>query len=114
MKNNSNYTSLRSAHVSPESPFKWFLKKEDYFQGILNDNDHYSPKEEFETVYIPNGYVDILKTSYVMNNPEIYGDSMFGFVSPVCSEVDSIEEFDYIQYQINRDGTVLQNYLNSF
>ena len=113
MKSNSNFTSLRSAHKSPESPFKWFLKKEDYFKGILNDNDHYSPKEGFETVYIPNGYVDILKPSYVMNNPEIYGNSMFGFVSPMVSEVDSIDEFDYIQYQMSREKSDLESYLNS-
>ena len=58
-------------------------------------------------------YVDILKTSYVMNNPEIYGKSMFGFVSPVVSEVDSIEEFDYIQYQMRRENSDLESYLNS-
>ena len=80
---------------------------------IFNDDTNL-PKEAFDKVYIPNGYVDIVKATYVMNNPEIHGDSMIGFVSPVCSEVDSIEEFDYIQYQINRDGTELQNYLNSF
>jgi N-acylneuraminate cytidylyltransferase len=65
-------------------------------------------------VYIPNGYVDIIKASYIMNNEGIHGDSMIGFVSPSCTEVDSIEEFDYIQYQLNRDGSELQNYLNNF
>ena len=104
---------MRSAHEAPETPFKWFKKNGDNFKGIFNDDTNL-PKEAFDKVYIPNGYVDIVKATYVMNNPEIHGDSMIGFVSPVCSEVDSIEEFDYIQYQINRDGTELQNYLNSF
>ena len=113
IKNRKDSTSLRSAHEAPETPFKWFKKKGDNFKGIFNDDTNL-PKEAFDKVYIPNGYVDIVKATYVMNNPEIHGDSMIGFVSPVCSEVDSIEEFDYIQYQINRDGTELQNYLNSF
>ena len=113
IKNHQDSTSLRSAHEAPETPFKWFKKNGDNFKGIFNDDTNL-PKEAFDKVYIPNGYVDIVKATYVMNNPEIHGDSMIGFVSPVCSEVDSIEEFDYIQYQINRDGTELQNYLNSF
>jgi CMP-N-acetylneuraminic acid synthetase len=113
IKNRQDSTSLRSAHEAPETPFKWFKKNGDNFKGIFNDDTNL-PKEAFDKVYIPNGYVDIVKATYVMNNPEIHGDSMIGFVSPVCSEVDSIEEFDYIQYQINRDGTELQNYLNSF
>tara|TARA_B100000029_G_C17257234_1_gene845016 strand:+ start:8 stop:724 length:717 start_codon:yes stop_codon:yes gene_type:complete len=113
IKNRQDSTSLRSAHEAPETPFKWFKKNGDNFKGIFNDDTNL-PKEAFDKVYIPNGYVDIVKATYVMNNPEIHGDSMIGFVSPVCSEVDSIEEFDYIQYQINRDGTELHNYLNSF
>jgi CMP-N,N'-diacetyllegionaminic acid synthase len=113
IKNHQDSTSLRSAHEAPETPFKWFKKSGDNFKGIFNDDTNL-PKEAFDKVYIPNGYVDIVKATYVMSNPGIHGDSMIGFVSPVCSEVDSIEEFDYIQYQINRDGTELQNYLNSF
>ncbi len=113
IKNRQDSTSLRSAHEAPETPFKWFKKNGDNFKGIFNDETNL-PKEAYDKVYIPNGYVDIVKATYVMDNPEIHGDSMIGFVSPVCSEVDSIEEFDYIQYQINRDGTELQNYLNSF
>jgi N-acylneuraminate cytidylyltransferase len=113
IKSHQDSTSLRSAHKAPESPLKWFVKRDNNFKGILNSGDHELPRQEFETVYVPDGYVDIVKASYVMNNPEIYGDSMFGFVSPVVSEVDSIEEFDYIQYQINRDGSELESYLNS-
>ena len=107
-------TSLRSAHKAPESPFKWFRKSGNTFKGIFDGEDHNLPKESFNQVYIPNGYVDIIKASYIMNNEGIHGDSMIGFVSPSCTEVDSIEEFDYIQYQLNRDGSELQNYLNNF
>ena len=112
IKNRQDSTSLRSAHEAPETPFKWFKKNGDNFKGIFNDDTNL-PKEAFDKVYIPNGYVDIVKATYVMNNPEIHGDSMIGFVSPVCSEVDSIEEFDYIQYQMGREKSDLESYLNS-
>jgi CMP-N,N'-diacetyllegionaminic acid synthase len=49
-----------------------------------------------------------------MNNKEIHGDKMIGFESPICTEVDSAEEFEYIQYQLDRNGSKLLDYLNQF
>ena len=47
-----------------------------------------------------------------MNNNEIHGDKMIGFESPVGTEVDSVEEFEYIQYQLDKNGSKLLDYLN--
>ena len=105
-------TSLRSGHRAPESPLKWFLKKSHYFHGLIDDEGYNLPKEVFEQVYIPDGFVDIVKASFVMNNKEIHGNSIIGFESPVCTEVDSAEEFDYIQYQLDKNGSELLDYLN--
>ena len=105
-------TSLRSGHKAPESPLKWFIKDSRYFSGMVNDEGYNLPKEAFEQVYIPDGFVDVIKYSFVMNNQEIHGDKMIGFESPVCSEVDSSEEFDYIQYQLDKNGSELLDYLN--
>ena len=105
-------TSLRSGHKAPESPLKWLVKDNRYFKGLVNGEDYNLPKEAFKQVYIPDGFVDIVKSSFVMNNNEIHGDKMIGFESPVCTEVDSIEEFEYIQYQLDRNGSELLDYLN--
>jgi N-acylneuraminate cytidylyltransferase len=110
--NDKHVTSLRSGHKAPESPLKWFIKKENYFKGLIENENYNLPKEAFEQVYIPDGYVDILKSSFVMNNNKIHGDKMIGFESPVCTEVDSLEEFNYIQYQLDKDGSPLLDYLN--
>ncbi len=108
----NNATSLRSGHKAPESPLKWFVKSNRYFRGLVDGEDYNLPKEAFEQVYIPDGFVDIVKSSFVMNNKEIHGDKMIGFESPVCTEVDSVEEFEYIQYQLDKNGSELLNYLN--
>ncbi|MCH9711757.1 MAG: acylneuraminate cytidylyltransferase family protein [Proteobacteria bacterium] len=105
-------TSLRSGHKAPESPLKWFVKDNCYFKGLVSGEDYNLPKEAFKQVYIPDGVVDIVKSSFVMNNNEIHGDKMIGFESPVCTEVDSVEEFEYIQYQIDKNGSELLDYLN--
>lgn len=112
-----NATSLRSGHKAPESPLKWFKKDEQgYFKGLIaggEEKELYNlPKEVFDDVYIPDGYVDVVKASYVMNHETVHGNSMIGFQSPVCTEVDSIEEFEYIQYQIEKSGSPLLNYLD--
>ena len=110
-------TSLRSGHKTPESPLKWFVKDTyGYFKGLIDSDvkkEVYNlPKEAFDDVYIPDGYVDVIKAFHVMNNETIHGNNMIGFQSPVCTEVDSIEEFEYIQYQLNKNGSPLLDYLN--
>jgi CMP-N,N'-diacetyllegionaminic acid synthase len=105
-------TSLRSGYKAPESPLKWFVKKGEYFKGLINDEQYNLPKEAFEQVYIPDGFADVVKYSFIMNGEKIHGDKMIGFESPVCTEVDSVEEFEYIQYQLDRNGSELLDYLN--
>ena len=105
-------TSLRSGHKAPESPLKWFVKSDKYFKGLLDNEKYNLQKESFEQVYIPDGYVDIVKASYMLKNKKIHGDQMICFESPVCTEVDSTEEFDYIQYQINKNESLLLDHLN--
>jgi len=39
---------------------------------------------------------------------------MIGFESPKCFEVDSQEEFEFIKYQLNDEGSELLDYLNNF
>jgi CMP-N,N'-diacetyllegionaminic acid synthase len=114
IKHDKSSTALRSAHKAPESPLKWFVKSGPYFQGIIDNESYNLPKEEFNQVYIPNGYVDIIRSSFILNNQEIHGNRMIGFESPTCIEVDSHEEFEYIKYQLNKEGSVLSEYLNFF
>ena len=113
IKNNNYSTSLRSGHKAPESPWKWFIRDGDFFKGLLNNEDYNLPKEAFNQVYIPNGYIDIVKTSFMQNNKEIHGDKMIFFESPVCTEVDSKEEFEFLQYQSDKNESILLKYLNS-
>lgn len=114
IRNDEGSTSLRSGHKAPESPLKWFTKRGKYFKGLVDNENYNLSKESFEQIYIPDGYVDVVKASYILKNTKIHGDKMICYESPVCSEVDSLEEFDFIQYQINKDNSVLLDYLNKF
>lgn len=116
--NDTQSTSLRSGHKAPESPLKWFIRDQDgNFKSLLSDGSgiesHNLPKEEFDDIFIPNGYVDILKKSIMDNENEVHGKKIFGFESPICSEIDSPEEFQYIQYQLDKSSSPLLIFLNS-
>lgn len=111
-------TSLRSGHLAPESPCKWFRKDEDgFFIGNCPDDkrpEYYNlPRQLFPPVYIPDGYVDIMKASYVLNSDNLNGSKMIGFSSPHCFEVDTIEELEMLEFQIDKKGSVLRDYLTN-
>jgi CMP-N,N'-diacetyllegionaminic acid synthase len=118
IKSKYNSSSLRSGHKAPESPLKWFsMDQYGYFKGLINSEvekkEFYNlPKEFFDDVYIPDGYVDVLKASHIMKSKSTHGNHMIGFESPVCIEIDSIEEFEYIQFAIHKKGSLLLEYLN--
>lgn len=107
--------SLRSGHLAAESPFKWLLRDEQgYFKTILPEyttNYCNLPRQTFPPVYIPDGYVDILKTEFILQAGVIHGEKMIGFASPVCHEVDTIEDFAYLEFEAQRKGSMLLDYL---
>jgi CMP-N,N'-diacetyllegionaminic acid synthase len=108
MFNDSQSTSLRSAHKSSESPFKWFkLDSKNCFKPIHDDyslEDTNKPRQSFENIYIPNGYVDIILPTILKKYNDIYGDKIYGFMTEVTYEIDTIEEFDYLEYKIKKDN----------
>ncbi len=105
--NSGEATSLRSVHELPEAPEKMFrINSQGYLTGIFPDDprpEYYNlPRQAFATAYHPNGYVDIIRTDYVKKNNRLHGPRILGFVTPRVAEVDTIEDFNYLEYQIGR------------
>lgn len=108
-------TSLRSGHKASESPFKWFLKSEQGFfksiaDGVSNEEAN-AGRQQFPNVYIPDGYVDVIKTSFVCENGILHGEKLMAFESPTCYEVDEEEDFMLLEYQIHKKGSIIYDYL---
>lgn len=110
-------SSLRSGHAAPESPYKWFLKDEnDYFKGLRDDLTPEKinlPRQSFPPVYVPDGYIDILKSFVIKDEQTLHGDKMLVFESPHCVEVDTAEDFKYLEYQIKNEGSPILDYYNA-
>ena len=111
-------TALRSAHVSPESPFKWFRRNESGFLTALTSDDtsldkFNLPRQSYPQVYVPDGYIDIVKSTFVMNSGQFHGDKVLGYESPYCIEIDSQDELDLLDFQLRKHGSPLWDYLKS-
>jgi CMP-N,N'-diacetyllegionaminic acid synthase len=109
--------SLRSAHAVAESPFKWFLKdKDNLFRGLREDltpEKVNEPRQNFPTMYIPNGYVDIVRLSHVLYSNNLHGNKMYVFETPQCTEVDRFEDFDYLEYELTKKKSLLTEHFQN-
>lgn len=117
IKSDNDSTSLRSGHSASESPFKWFLRDDKgYFKGILPEysNDQINlPRQSFPIVYIPDGYVDVLKTSFITGSHQLHGNKMIGFISPYCREIDTIEDFETLEFELTKNYNPVFEYLKT-
>lgn len=115
MKSDDLATSLRSAHKADVSPFKWFqLKRDGYFKPMYDDmtlDDSNKPRQDFPDVYIPDGYVDVLKTENIVRNDSMHGNRMIGFVVEDGVDVDTLKDMDKIEKLFQRIDFPILSYL---
>lgn len=108
-------TGLRSIHEIPESPYKMFGIKDGYLTGLYPDDprpEYYNlPRQNFPPVYKPNGYVDIIKRKTVRNGASLHGSKMLAFITQTAVEVDSPEEFQYLEFEIEKNKYQIYEYL---
>ncbi len=106
--------SLRSAHKTDVCPFKWFWRSEDgYYQtfnGITLDEAN-GPRQGFPAMYIPDGYVDVLKTKYIVEHQLLHGERMIGFEVPDTVDIDTQREFEEAAGVIGGSDNRIMRYL---
>lgn len=114
LQNNPDASSLRSAHLASESPFKWFLMNKNGFFTSMQENcsndDANLPRQSFPDVYIPNGYVDIIRPRNVSTLQTLYGDKMLAFVTKPAPEIDCLEDVPFLEFQFSKIKSPLLEY----
>jgi CMP-N-acetylneuraminic acid synthetase len=116
--NESMATSLRSAHKSNYCPYKWFIKDDNEFFVPLIENmtldEANNSRQDFPMVYVPDAYVDILKTEYIIKHDKVHGDKMIAFESPEKTvDIDFKEDYDVLKEKIEKSQPPVYNYLKS-
>lgn len=107
IKNDSKATALRSVHEMPESAYKTMEIENRYLKcvcsGSFDLDAANNPRQMFNKTYKPNGYVDVIVSSYVMETQKIHGDRVLAFITPYVGEVDTFEDLAYLRYQTAKD-----------
>jgi CMP-N-acetylneuraminic acid synthetase len=105
-------TSLRSVHEMSESAYKSFEVDDKGFLstiGSIESGDKANlPRQAFPKTYIANGYVDVLDPNYILKENKLHGDKILALQTPVVTEVDSIEDLEYLEWQITKQPQLLE------
>jgi CMP-N-acetylneuraminic acid synthetase len=97
-ENKSICTSLRSGHKMTESIYKFFTMQDIFFKPI--SDVHFLGRQNVESTFIPNGYIDIIKVETIKKSNTLHGDKILAFQTEPVIEIDSIEEFEYLEYKL--------------
>ncbi len=105
-------TSLRSVHEMSESAYKSFEVNEKGFLstiGSIESGDKANlPRQAFPKTYVANGYIDVLDPNYILKENKLHGDKIFAFQTLVATEIDSIEDLEYLEWQITKHPQLLK------
>lgn len=98
-------TGLRTVTFSSHSPYKMFQMSKgnicfgffDDYKGIKNYTN--LPGQIFPKTYVPNGYIDIVKKSTVIQG-SVFGDKILGVETPSITDIDTEEDFYLASLQV--------------
>ncbi len=111
--NNGEATSLRSAHEMSETAYKQFELEGEYFKtictGSFNLDDANNSRQSFPKTYSPNGYIDILKTSHILENNLLHGNQVMSYLTDFTIEVDTLDDFEFLEWHIQKNRELINN-----
>lgn len=109
---NDQATALRSVHEMSESAYKCFeidgarLKTVGAVSFELDTANN--ARQKFPKTYSGNGYVDVLRTSFIKKEKRIHGDNVLAYVTPYVTEVDTLDDFAELEFQMSRQPILLK------
>lgn len=116
MKQHSDAHSLRSAHEMAERPEKCFKRIGDFFEGMFPLDSrleyHNLPRQSFTPSYKPDGYVDILRSSYILSQEgRLHGDKILAFITPDTGDIDSLKDIERLKAFLSSEHWSIVAYL---
>ena len=105
-------TSLRSVQEMSESAYKSFEINDKGFLATIGSIESVEkanlPRQSFPKTYVANGYIDVLDPNYILRENKFHGDKILAFQTPGVTEVDSIEDLEYLQWQVTKQPQLLR------
>lgn len=113
IKSREDISCLRSVHKMSESSYKTFEVSDGLLKcvgsGSFELDVANSPRQSFPDTYQGNGYVDVLRTSYILENKRIHGDKVLAYITPYATEVDTIEDFKFLEFEIKSNPLIFKD-----
>ena len=108
----NDITSLRSVHEMSESSYKTFeIDNKSFLKSICTGNydidSQNNARQEFPKTYVANGYVDILSAKFIKEKKILHGNKCFAYKTDFCIEVDTIDDFSLLEFEITRKPELL-------
>jgi len=93
IKNFKKYDSMRSVSKFNQPPQKLFMIKNKTLKGFfdkeLKGEYHSRPRQKYTKTYLPNGYIDILKPSFFLNNKNKLWGKIQPFLTNETLDIDT-------------------------
>lgn len=100
---NPQATALRSVCEMSQSVHKNFYVEEGYLKSIGLDSFELDlankPRQEYPVSYDANGYVDILKTSHILEHTKIHGNRVIPYYVPRITDIDTMDDLRYARWE---------------
>jgi CMP-N,N'-diacetyllegionaminic acid synthase len=97
----ASVTAIRSVHLAPESPFKWFLRDSNGYLTTFDQcrelDESNRSRAEFEDVYIPNGYADVVFPLQIITTGLLHGNAVRPFLTDPVIEIDGPFELELLR-----------------
>ncbi len=105
-------TALRSVHEMSESAYKTFeiapsgaLRAVGATTTSLDAAN--ASRQQFPITYQANGYVDVLSVAFIRSTETLHGDHVQPFITPPVTEVDSLDDLHYLEYEITGNPSIV-------
>ena len=98
---NDNNTAVVSSTVAKDCPYKWMILDNGFlvspFEGMKPD-DVGLPRQSFPEVLIPDGYVDVLRNTVILNEKLAYGNRAIPYYTPEeAVDIDTTEDVNRVK-----------------
>ncbi len=99
MMEKNEATALRSMYKTQLTPYKMFRLNGEYanpflsFEGV---KEFYNlPRQIFEDAYVPNGYVDIIRTYVLRETGLLHGENIKLWRTDQVPDIDSLADYNF-------------------
>lgn len=109
-------TALRSANKTHLTPYKMFKRKGEFMEPFLHypgEREFYNlPRQAFEDCFLPNGYVDVIRSEVILNTDMLHGDRIKLWETEPIADIDVLADIEHAKRLLESDKfSAIKNFL---